>query len=64
MENLPRMAHLPHSSPTEVIYVRVAPQDKARLRAFADRAHKGSMAAAIRWLLDQYVETRRERRRD
>ena len=43
------------SQATETIYVRVRPQDKARLRALADRAHGGSMAAAVRWLLESYV---------
>ena len=56
-DQVPRMAHSSQSVPTEVIYVRVRPEEKARLRAFADRAHNGSMAEAIRWLLDAYVAT-------
>ena len=51
------MANSSQSTPTEVIYVRVRPEDKARLRAYADRAHNGSMAKAIRWLLDAHVAT-------
>lgn len=50
------MANPTPSTPTEVIYVRVPPEDKARLRAFADRAFNGSMAKAIRYLLDAHVK--------
>ena len=52
---MPRMAIHSDSGPTEVIYVRVRPEDKARLRAYADRAHNGSMAKAIRHLLEAYI---------
>jgi plasmid stability protein len=49
------MASSSTSQPHEVVYVRVLPEDKARLRAYADRAHNGSMAKAIRHILDAYI---------
>lgn len=50
------------SEPHEVLYVRVHPRDKARLRALADRRFNGSMAKAIRWLVDAYVDTGKDYR--
>lgn len=43
-----------------IIYVRVDPADKARLRALADREFGGSMAACFRHLLEAHIgKTRR-----
>jgi hypothetical protein len=41
---------------TEVLYVRVSPQDKARLRVIADRDFGGSLAATVRYLLAAYAD--------
>lgn len=38
-----------------IIYVRVAPEDKARFRKLADRDFQGSMAACFRYLLEAYA---------
>lgn len=42
-----------------ILYVRVPPADKRRLRELADRDFDGSMAATIRYLLEQYIGARR-----
>lgn len=38
-----------------VLYVRISPEDKRRLRALADRDFEGSVAAAIRALIDLHI---------
>lgn len=38
-----------------VLYVRVPPEDKVRLRALADKEFGGSLAATIRYLISRHT---------
>ncbi len=46
----------PAPSTHSVLYVRLPPYLKARLQAYADRAHKGSLAHAVRTLLETQLD--------
>ncbi len=52
---------MPRKAPADehsIIYVRVPPEDKRRLRELADREFAGSMAACFRYLLDTFTAGR------
>lgn len=52
---------MPGKAPSDehaIIYVRVPPEDKRRLRELADREFDGSMARCFRYLLDSFVAGR------
>ena len=49
---------MPSTDNHSIIYVRVSPEDKARLRALADRQFGGSMARAVRYLIKVHITGR------
>lgn len=48
----------PSTENHSIVYVRVSPEEKAMLRVLADSEFDGSMATAIRYLIQMYADGR------